>query len=309
MKTLNQVIIIFAALVLYGNALAEPVPHLINYQGKLTGADGSPLATADYTLSFKIYNQASSGTAVWGPQNFPNVPVAQGYFNVILGPLDTGGKSIVDAFATANAYLEIMVNNGSPILPRQRVLSAPYAVHAEKSDYSNYAEKSGYSDMAKSVEGFGKVLQVVHAQTNEFIAGSTTIPWDDSIPQISEGVSIITLNIQPNNSNSKLLIEATVHATEQSNTSNHIIVAIFENSKSNAIATAVEDSVGDGSYANGMITTIPLSFMTTSNTLMPITFELRAGIDGGTININGGNTSRKLGGTLFSTLTVTEISN
>ena len=31
------------------------VPGLINYQGKLTDAQGEPLVTGDYNLTFKIY--------------------------------------------------------------------------------------------------------------------------------------------------------------------------------------------------------------------------------------------------------------
>ncbi|MCP4697971.1 MAG: hypothetical protein GY862_14130 [Gammaproteobacteria bacterium] len=128
MKFLTQTMFLLVVFVLVNPASAEPVPHLINYQGKLTGADGSPLATGDYTLSFKIYKQASSGTAVWGPQTFTNAPVAQGHFNIILGQTDDAGTDIATAFTSDSTYLEITVNNGSPILPRQRILSAPYAV-------------------------------------------------------------------------------------------------------------------------------------------------------------------------------------
>src|SRR6185295_8509027 len=53
-----------------------------------------------------------------------------GRFNVILGTADTVARSIRDAFEAENRYLEIKVNNGAPILPRQQFLSTPYAFKA-----------------------------------------------------------------------------------------------------------------------------------------------------------------------------------
>lgn len=116
-----------------------PVPQQINYQGKLTDATGKPLATADYTLTFKIYNAASGGALVWGPQVFDGaatqghgaqVPVVRGFFNIILGPVDTAGVSIDKAFAAPNRYLEITVGSNPPVSPRQQILSTAFALKA-----------------------------------------------------------------------------------------------------------------------------------------------------------------------------------
>lgn len=106
------------------------VPLLINYQGYLTDKDGNPLPTAEYTLSFSIFNVPTDGTSVWGPQTFEKVPVVKGYFNVILGPNDADNHRITDAFTSDLAYLSISVNGGLSIRPRQRILSAPYAMNA-----------------------------------------------------------------------------------------------------------------------------------------------------------------------------------
>jgi hypothetical protein len=115
-------------------ALASP-PY-VNYQGLLNGASGQPLPTGNYSMEFNIYSQAQGGTRVWGPFVFdggtgaghgPIVAVANGHFNVIIGPLDTAGNSLASAFATPNSFIEMRVNGGSPILPRQQFLSTPYA--------------------------------------------------------------------------------------------------------------------------------------------------------------------------------------
>ena len=127
------------------------VPQLVNYQGKLTDANGDPLSTAEYKLEFNIYDDATGGLIKWGPQTFGSVPVVRGYFNVILGPVDTGNRSITNGFSGPDGYLGIKVNDGTEIQPRQQILSAPYAISAgevsfemKNTDYGRiYFESTG----------------------------------------------------------------------------------------------------------------------------------------------------------------------
>ena len=123
--------------------LGADVPPLINYQGRLSNADGSALVTSDYALSFSVYDSAQNGSIVWGPQIFdgatgighgPRIPVVQGYFNTMLGPDDTNQLSLAKIFSVANRYIEIKVGTNGPILPRQQVLSTPYALNAGNSE-------------------------------------------------------------------------------------------------------------------------------------------------------------------------------
>jgi hypothetical protein len=121
---------------------AQSVPSLVNYQGRLSNQDGSPLATADYQLSFSIYDATNGGNLIWGPQIFDGtngqghglkIPVVQGYFNVMLGPTDTNGTSLASAFTNATSFVQITVGTNQPILPRQQILTAPYAFQAGNS--------------------------------------------------------------------------------------------------------------------------------------------------------------------------------
>src|ERR1051325_5305892 len=102
--------------ILSASIFAQHVPELINYQGKLTDDLGQPLATADYTLSFSIYDAPQGGTLKWGPQLFDGlsgpghglrVPVVQGHFNVVLGPIDVDNKGIAAAFTDPTRYFEL----------------------------------------------------------------------------------------------------------------------------------------------------------------------------------------------------------
>lgn len=118
----------------------QAAPTEINYQGQLLDSAGNSLATGDYELRFSIYNGSGSGAArLWGPQVFnggggvglgPKVPVVGGYFNVVLGPVDTSGTPLSTAFSNPNCFLEITVGNNAPVLPRQKILSAPFALKA-----------------------------------------------------------------------------------------------------------------------------------------------------------------------------------
>src|SRR5688572_5170071 len=80
---------------------ARAQPAYINYQGKLTDANGAPLASGTAKLEFNIWTHERDGTQVWGPffcddLNQPGhvsrAIVANGRFNVILGATDTVGR-------------------------------------------------------------------------------------------------------------------------------------------------------------------------------------------------------------------------
>lgn len=103
MKTIQTTIAILVLIALTLAAQAQSVPSLTNYQGRLSNPDGSPLPTADYQLTFNIYDTATNGGApIWGPQivdgqaaqgHGPKIPAILGCFNFMLGPADTTGDS------------------------------------------------------------------------------------------------------------------------------------------------------------------------------------------------------------------------
>jgi hypothetical protein len=119
------------------------VPAAINYQGRLVDAEGKPLS-GDHALSFKIFAQATEGNAVWGPQLFAQVHLVNGHFNIILGPTDTKGDALADAFTNnPDTWLQITVDDSPlPIMPRQKILSAPYAIQAEQAEHAQQAERA-----------------------------------------------------------------------------------------------------------------------------------------------------------------------
>lgn len=83
-----------------------------------------------------------------GPQTIP-ADTVQGRFNVILGPTDTAGSNIVNAFnGGTTRYLQLTFQ-GNPILPRQQILAAPVALRALVSD----TVTNGAIDTAQIADG------------------------------------------------------------------------------------------------------------------------------------------------------------
>ena len=92
------------------------------------------------------------------------------------------------------------------------------------------ASTKNYTD---SMTG-GKVVQVVNTETGAVATGTTVIPFDDTIPQSTEGTQFMSLAITPTNSSHKLKIEVVLFATVTATP--WIIAALFQDSGANAIA-------------------------------------------------------------------------
>src|SRR5688572_16627603 len=110
----------------------------MNYQGRLTDANGNALQDGQYTLTFDLYDAPESGAKIWGPFVYdggsgeghgPKADLVNGRFNVILGPRDTNSVDLAGAFA-GTRYLQISIASNPPLLPRQQVLSAPVAMYS-----------------------------------------------------------------------------------------------------------------------------------------------------------------------------------
>lgn len=150
--------------------------------------------------------------------------------------------------------------------------------------------------------GSGAVVQVVNTQTGAVATGSTTIPFDDTIPQNSEGNEFMTLAVTPTDVANKLKIDVVLIASSDTGVRN-FCAALFQDSTADAVACAYF-STANGGY--GCL--ILFSHYMTAGTTSATTFKVRAGVDtSGTITFNGGSGARKYGGVLASSITITEI--
>jgi hypothetical protein len=151
----------------------------------------------------------------------------------------------------------------------------------------------------------GNVVQIVNNQTGEVATGTTIIPFDDTIPQNTEGDEYMTLAITPTNVNNILLIDVCFQSSVL--TGHGVVVALFQDSTANALASAFsyEYNSGGGTYSEYPVCfTHKMSAGTTSST----TFKVRAGVmTAGTLTFNGHAGARRLGGVTESSITIMEI--
>ena len=104
------------------------VPSLVNFQGRLTNSrTGRPVRDDDYSIVFRIYGALTGGTDLWSEAQ--KVAVSGGLFSVLLGSTT---PLTADIFAGEARFLELQVEPDPPVTPRQRLVSVPYALHAEQ---------------------------------------------------------------------------------------------------------------------------------------------------------------------------------
>jgi len=144
----------------------------------------------------------------------------------------------------------------------------------------------------------GSVLQVVNTSTGATTTCTTAMPYDDSIPQNTEGDEIITRAITPSNASNVLLIEVVAFVTGNNDTTG---VALFQDTTAGALAVGATVCATDGVQCINY--THKMAAGTTSST----TFKMRVGCATPNAVVNGTSGGRKYGGVYSTSITVTEI--
>lgn len=148
--------------------------------------------------------------------------------------------------------------------------------------------------------GGKRVAQIVDTRTGAVATGTTVLPFDDSIPQNTEGDQYMSLSITPTNSSSVLLIEVAGFASHSASTT--IIAALFQDTTANALASAAHYQPTATALVN-----LGFSYYMTAGTTSATTFKVRIGAPAaGTTTFNGVVGARYLGGVFASSITITE---
>ena len=148
-------------------------------------------------------------------------------------------------------------------------------------------------------EASGTTIQTVNYQTGVYVACSTVMPEDDTIPQNTEGNEVMTLAITPTSATNKLKIDVLVTGYLSNNV---MSMGLFQDSTASALA-----AVSAGQYGAPSDTTKLTHYMT-AGTTSSTTFKVRCGVNSAsTFEFNGLNGGRKFGGVAASSITITEI--
>lgn len=151
--------------------------------------------------------------------------------------------------------------------------------------------------------GASKLLQEVTVETGAVATGTTTIPFDNTIPQQTEGDQYMSLSITPVSATSKLIIEVLFNGSI--NVAAGTIFALFQDAGANAIAVSWTYTA----TAFGRLQA-SLRHVMVSGTTATTTFKLRAGPDAaGTLTFNGNNGAAIFGGVMASSIVIREVSS
>lgn len=148
----------------------------------------------------------------------------------------------------------------------------------------------------------GDTIQSARTDTGAVATGSTSIPYDDTTPQNTEGDQYMTQAITPK-SGANLLDVFLGAEFGNSGTTNATVMALFVDSVSSALKVS---TVTNPALNNTSQTVLyhRAQAVTTSAT----TFKLRAGTNNGaTLTFNGAAAGRLFGGTVNSFMQISEI--
>ncbi len=149
----------------------------------------------------------------------------------------------------------------------------------------------------------GMVRQVVNTTTGAVSTGTTKIPVDNTIPQITEGDEYMTLAVTPKSATNKLKIEVVWNGAHSS-TGTDMVIALFQDTTVSALAAAWASKY-TGANNTAQVT---LTHYMTSGTTSATTFRVRGGSSfTGTTTFNGKSSGRNFGGIMASSITITEI--
>lgn len=247
------------------------------------------------------FNVLTATTPTWTPVSteiIATLLVAARVFGSTLG--------VTGNFAVNTNKFTIAAATGNTVVAGT-FTSAGVATLSDSSQMATSAAPTADADLAnkKYIDDTylsGQTVQVVNTQVNAKTTGITVIPFDDTIPQITEGDEYMTLAITPTSATNKLKIEVTIYLSHTA-ASHNLTAALFQDATANALASGWVRS--DSAQTPQ---TVHLRWYMTAGTTSETTFRVRAGgTTGATMTFNGINNVRRYEGTLASSITITEI--
>ena len=152
----------------------------------------------------------------------------------------------------------------------------------------------------------GEIIQIARIQTGAMATGTTTIPIDDTIPQISEGDQYMTVSITASSAINLLRASAQAWASWNVNSGAGWTAALFQGGAANAIAAGKELYTDPGVSTH--LRNIPLQTTVLAGSVSSQAFACRVGgASAGTITFNGQSGARIYGGVIVSYVEVMEV--
>ncbi|GEM_PF-3870621 len=188
MRVLSALLVLAVAVATV--AFASGVPKILQYQGKLTDAEGVAL-DGDHDIVFRIYDEPTGGTALWEEEHTSStghpVTIVNGLFDVTLGELTDLNIAFDDTY-----WIELEVD-GEVLSPREMLVAVPYAFRAVVADTAYVVGSGAVQTDGTSITGDGTETNPLSAVlgnsiesseitdgtiTNDDISASAGIEWN-----------------------------------------------------------------------------------------------------------------------------------
>ena len=204
--------------------------------------------------------------------------------------------------AAGSGTVNLIKANASdkPVLPD----GAELATNAAPTTDVQIANKKYVDDSAFSPTA-GMIIKTDYAQTGALFTINSNIPIDDTIPQNTEGVEVLSKAYTPTSATNILRIDVIVQIyLDGVNTTGSI--ALFMDSVANALAAG--NATGGSTGGNlGPSTSAKLTYFMVAGTTSAITFKVRAGASNTSYVNGGGSATRIFGGVSATSITISEI--
>lgn len=179
-----------------GDALAAQ-PQTINYQGRLYDLNNLPL-TGQYDFRFRLYDDLAKSNLLWGPEEYTNQSVVNGYFSVPLGSTESFSAAGLDF--KNQYYLTVQIKETTAGVwdnetdPPVAFNSYAYSFNTQKLDNDDGFVRVGYGVLAgyklsagetafsvNTASGFNGTLLSLSNDGNEVlsVAGNGGLHWMD----------------------------------------------------------------------------------------------------------------------------------
>ena len=250
-------------------------------------------AIVDYAAHGDFYTDSgSASTYVLGAQGSKQAPTAYAdgmRIRFVAGNTNTGVSTVNVA---ALGVKDIKDIDGYALVAGEILTGAEIEL--------SYDSGVGEFRIANGIPA-GSTVQMVNTQDGLVDTGSTVLPFDDSIPQNTEGDEYMTLAITPKSATNKLKIDVTLVFSNSA--ANSVLgVALFKDSTADALAATYTSKT-----SGGQSSTVNFSFIMAAGTITSTTFKVRAGGHlAGTTTINGTVGGQIYDGVMASNIIITE---
>ena len=213
--------------------------------------------------------------------------------------------------AHASAILDVKSDNKGFLPPRMTTAQRD-AIVSPATGLEIYNTTTNTKNIFNGTSWTSDVGHVIKVTVSQFPGVATTtgfIPFDNTIPQNTEGGEFMTISFTPKLANSLLIVEAYANFNcGAPGNDGPPTGALFKNIDTDAFAASCGATTFGGSASQ--INSLFVKGFLLATSLTPITFRFRAGGPGAgwTHTFNGASTISRYGGVSASYIQVTEVS-